>query len=68
MRRKGRSWEAEGTAAREEAEFGVLGTELGWGGDRLGPWTRVLDPDACHSRLHRWQDTESGRDFPSLLC
>ena len=70
MRRKGRGWEAEDTAAREEAESGVSG-EGGRGGlgDRPGPWPRVLDP--CHSRLHRWDPVEgpsTDAPFTLVLC
>ena len=61
MRRKGRGWEAEDTAAREEAESGVSG-ESGRGGlgtgQALGPgfWTPA-NPDStdgpCGGTLNR---------------
>ena len=68
MRRKGRGWEAEDTAAREEAESGVSG-EGGRGGlgtgQALGPgsWTPAT-PDSTDGTL--WRDPQQ---MPlSLLC
>ena len=74
MRRKGRGWEAEDTAAREEAESGVSGERAGGGlgigqGLGLGFWTPVTPSLESHKR----QDPRLGRgvpspDAPSLLC